>query len=84
MLLRQAWLAGRARRILILAPKAVLRQWQIELREKFNLNWPIYDGRKLSWYRSPALREAYEREVDPRRVAPRTGRDRVQPPAAAP
>ena len=66
MLLRQAWLAGRARRILILAPKAVLRQWQIELREKFNLNWPIYDGRKLSWYRSPALREAYEREVDPR------------------
>ena len=47
MLLRQAWLAGRAKRILILAPKAVLRQWQIELREKFNLNWPIYDGGKL-------------------------------------
>ena len=65
MLLRQAWLAGRARRILILAPKAVLRQWQIELREKFNLNWPIYDGRKLSWYPSPALRAAHEREVDP-------------------
>ena len=66
MLLRQAWLAGRARRILILAPKAVLRQWQIELREKFNLNWPIYDGRKLSWYPSPALAAAYEREVGPR------------------
>ena len=65
MLLRQAWLAKRARRILILAPKAVLRQWQIELREKFNLNWPIYDGRKLSWYSSPALRSAHEREVDP-------------------
>ena len=41
LLLRQAWLAGRAKRILILAPKAVLKQWQIELREKFNLNWPI-------------------------------------------
>lgn len=40
MLLRQAWLAGRAKRILILAPKALLGQWQIELREKFNLNWP--------------------------------------------
>jgi len=66
MLLRQAWLAGRARRILILAPKAVLRQWQIELREKFNLNWPIYDGRKLSWYPSPALQAAHEREVGPR------------------
>ncbi len=38
LLLRQAWLARRARRILVLAPKAVLRQWQIELREKFNLN----------------------------------------------
>ena len=64
MLLRQAWLAGRAKRILILAPKAVLRQWQIELREKFNLNWPIYDGRKLSWHPSPALGELHEREVD--------------------
>ena len=64
MLLRQAWLAGRAKRILILAPKAVLRQWQIELREKFNLNWPIYDGHKLSWHPSPALGEHHEREVD--------------------
>ena len=52
LLLRQAWLAGRAKRILILAPKAVLRQWQIELREKFNLHWPIYDGRAL--VRGPA------------------------------
>lgn len=64
LLLRQAWLAGRAARILILAPKAVLRQWQIELREKFNLNWPIYDGRKLSWHPSPARRDRHEREVD--------------------
>ena len=34
----------------------MLRQWQIELREKFNLNWPIYDGHELDWYPSPALR----------------------------
>ena len=67
LLLRQAWLAGRAKRILILAPKAVLKQWQIELREKFNLNWPIYDGRKLSRYPSRALRGNPEREVDQRR-----------------
>ena len=54
MLLRQAWLAGKAKRILILAPKAVLPQWQIELREKFNLDWPIYDGKVLRWVPSPA------------------------------
>ena len=64
MLLRQACSPGRAERILILAPKAVLRQWQIELREKFNLNWPIYDGHKLVWHPSPALSEQHEREVD--------------------
>jgi SNF2 family DNA or RNA helicase len=63
LLLRQAWLAGRARRILILAPKAVLKQWQIELREKFNLNWPIYDGGGLSWYPCRALNQAASRPV---------------------
>ena len=67
LLLRQAWLAGRAKRILVLAPRALLKQWQIELREKFNLNWPIYDGRKLSRYPAHALRGRHEREVDPRR-----------------
>ncbi len=66
MLLRQAWLAGRAERILILAPKAVLGQWQTELREKFNLNWPVYDGRKLVRYPSPALRGMHERDAGPR------------------
>ena len=50
MVLRQAWLSGRARRILIMVPAAVMRQWQIELYEKFNLNWPIYSGGKLRWY----------------------------------
>jgi SNF2 family DNA or RNA helicase len=65
LLLRQAWLAGRAKRILILAPKGVLKQWQLELREKFNLNWPIYDGNRLEWYESPALRGKNIRGVDP-------------------
>lgn len=55
MLLRQMWLAGRAKRILILTPAAVMKQWQLELREKFNLNWPVYDEGALVWYPSPAL-----------------------------
>ena len=63
LLLRQAWLAGRAQRVLVLVPKAVLPQWQIELREKFNLNWPIYDGKGLRWYPSPALQGDTERLV---------------------
>ncbi len=36
--------AGCAKRILILTLKAFLGQWQTELREKFNFNWPIYGG----------------------------------------
>ncbi len=65
MLLRQAWLAGRAKRVLILAPRAVLPQWQIELREKFNLNWPIYDGRQLEYCESPARRADRRRAPGP-------------------
>lgn len=63
MLLRYAWLSGRAKRILVLAPKAVMSQWQLELREKFNLNWPIYDGKSLKWYPSPLMKGHVDREV---------------------
>jgi SNF2 family DNA or RNA helicase len=63
MVLRQAWLAGRVERVLILAPKALLGQWQIELREKFNLNWPIYDGGRLTWCPAPGLRGPLSRLV---------------------
>jgi SNF2 family DNA or RNA helicase len=49
LLLRQSWLSGRARRILVMAPASVLKQWQRELREKFALDWPIYNGKALEW-----------------------------------
>jgi len=48
LFLRQMWLEGR-RRMLVMAPAGLTRQWQIELREKLNLDWPIYDGKCLSW-----------------------------------
>lgn len=63
MLLRQTWLAERARRILILAPAGICKQWQMELREKFNLSWPIYDGDKLVWLQSPGRQGSLEQAV---------------------
>jgi SNF2 family DNA or RNA helicase len=49
LIIRQALLSGRARRILLLTPKSVQIQWQQELYEKFNLRVPIYDGARLLW-----------------------------------
>lgn len=64
LLVRQAWISGLARRILLLAPKAVMRQWQDELYEKFNLNVPRYDGQKLVWKRTHGWQGPYERKVE--------------------
>ena len=47
LLIRQAWLSGLAKRILLMVPASVMPQWQNELYEKFNLNVPIYDGQRL-------------------------------------
>ncbi len=63
MVLRQAWLSGRARRILIMVPAAVMKQRQIELYEKFNLNWPVYAGGKLRWYSPNPDRPPMTRKV---------------------
>jgi SNF2 family DNA or RNA helicase len=42
--LRSLLLTGRVRRVLILTPKHLIKQWQEELREKFNLWAYWYDG----------------------------------------
>ena len=70
LLIRQAWLAGRLRRGMILAPANVCTQWQAELREKFALDWPIYDGRCFRRYDpatqlivdTPVTRDAWSAE----------------------
>lgn len=70
LLIRQAWLAGRLRRGIILAPANVCAQWQAELREKFALDWPIYDGKCFRRYDAaiqsivdtPVTRDAWSAE----------------------
>ena len=47
LVIRQLILTGRVQRCLILAPAAVLKQWQEELYEKFNLDIPRYHGGQL-------------------------------------
>ncbi|EAU70807.1 putative DEAD/H helicase [Synechococcus sp. BL107] len=64
LLLRQAWLSGRARRMLVMAPASVLKQWQRELREKFGLDWPIYSGKSLDWQPTRFRPDGLSRPVD--------------------
>ncbi len=47
LVIRHCWISGMAKRILILAPSAVVTQWQNELYEKFNLRVPRYENGKL-------------------------------------
>ena len=61
--LRQAWLEGR-RRILIMAPAGLTKQWQIELREKLNLDWPIYHKKTLIWQDTHAGGKNREKSPD--------------------
>lgn len=65
LVIRQAWIAELAQRILLLVPKAVMPQWQDELYEKFNLNVPVYDGYKLAWKKTHGWQGPTERKVAP-------------------
>jgi SNF2 family DNA or RNA helicase len=55
LIIRQLWLSGRVKRCLILVPASVLRQWQEELYEKFNLNVPCYDAGQVLDVQNQAL-----------------------------
>jgi superfamily II DNA or RNA helicase len=45
--LRRLWLTGQVKRVLILAPANVCRQWQDELFEKFGMWMPRLDNQKI-------------------------------------
>ena len=64
LIVRQALLSGKAKRVLILTPKSVQIQWQNELYEKFNLNVPIYDGAVLRWRDAYGWSGPLERDVE--------------------
>ncbi|WP_025781778.1 DEAD/DEAH box helicase [Candidatus Synechococcus spongiarum] len=64
LLLRQAWLSGRGKHILVMTPASILKQWQRELREKFALDWPIYTGKALEWQATPLRPDGMSRPVD--------------------
>ena len=55
LILRQLLLSGQVQRCLILTPAAVLKQWQEELYEKFNLAIPRYDDNRLFDHRGRPL-----------------------------
>jgi len=65
--LRQLVISGRVRRALVLAPRAILRQWQEELHEKLVLEVPRLDGDR--WV-DVAGRETAPRGADPWHGAP--------------
>ena len=50
LILRSLLLSGRVRRCLILVPRSLAKQWQEELRDRFLLDVPFYDGRQYVWF----------------------------------
>ncbi|MEZ6190074.1 MAG: SNF2-related protein [Phycisphaerales bacterium] len=64
LIIRHAWISGLAKRVLILTPAGVMRQWQAELYEKFNLLIPIYDNGKLIWPEHHGRVTDLEQKVD--------------------
>lgn len=55
-ILRSLLLSGWVRRCLILVPRSLARQWQEELRERFEVEAPFYDGERFVWFAHPAHR----------------------------
>ena len=63
LIIRHAWISGLAKRILVLVTSALMKQWQAELYEKFNLLVPIYTGQSLVWPKHHFCRQPLEQKV---------------------
>jgi len=48
LILHRLLLAGRAKRVLILVPEALLHQWLVELLRRFNLRFALFDETRLA------------------------------------
>ena len=58
LILRSLLISGRVSRCLILVPRSLAKQWQEELRDRFQIEAPFYDGRQYVWFDQP--RDRYE------------------------
>jgi SNF2 family DNA or RNA helicase len=61
---RYLWLSNPKARVLILAPKSITLQWQVEFREKFNMLIPLYDGQRLHTYPTSALSQTTPEAIE--------------------
>ena len=53
LIIRSLLLSGRAKRCLILAPRSLAKQWQEELRDRFLVTAPFFDGARFVYFGHP-------------------------------
>ena len=58
LILRSLLISNRVSRCLILVPRSLAKQWQEELRDRFQIEAPFYDGRQYVWFGQP--RDSYQ------------------------
>ena len=56
LILRSLLISGRVRRCLILVPRSLAKQWQEELRDRFLVQAPFFDGSRLVYFDEPQNR----------------------------
>ena len=69
LILRSLLLSGRINNCLLLVPRSLVKQWQEELRDKFLVDAPFYDGSKFVYFEGNTTRsEPLPSGRDPWRV----------------